>query len=107
VSQTKFNTLNEQRKSTTKSVSRAISELNRGASEAIKQSAYMHTDPDSNGVGELVPIVQVEFDALVIAFAEVQSKLGDLISVREGQMTVESLVTKYNVDLVTFSNELL
>lgn len=107
VKQTKFNTLNEFRKATSKGVSRAISELNGHASAAIKQSAYMHTNPDDNGSDELVPIIQAEFDLLVTAFAEAQSKLSDLIAVRSGTMTSDALITKYNVNLAEFSNELL
>lgn len=107
VKQTKFNTLNEFRKATSKGVSRAISELNGHASAAIKQSAYMHTNPDDNGSDELVPIIQAEFDLLVTAFAEVQSKLSDLIAVRSGTMTSGELLAKYNVNLDEFSAELL
>ena len=107
VNQTKFNTINQRRKDTTKGVSRAVSELNKHTTDALKQQAYIRTNPDDNGADELIPIVQVDFDALVIALAEVQGKLNDLTAVRNGALSVEDSVTKYNINLDEFSDELL
>lgn len=107
IKQTKFNALNDRRKETAKNVSRSLNLLLEEASNALKQQAYMRSNPDDNGADELVPIVQVIFDQITVTFMEVQDKLEDLVAVRNGTMTVEDLITKHSIDLNEYSEELI
>lgn len=103
----KLATLNTNRKQTSQQVSNAISQLNAHAAAAMKQQAYMHKDPDLNGAGDLIAVVQPEFDALSVAFNQVAAKLVDMQAVSAGTMTADALIAKYNIDLNAFSNTLV
>ncbi len=104
----KFRTFNEERKTSLKAVSAAVSTLNKEMSIAIKQQAYMRKNPDNNGVDELISIVAGEIDLIAVALNEVNAKATDLLAVRSGGMTVDELLVKYPaVNLTEYSVELL
>jgi len=105
--QLKFANLNEQRKQTQRSVSSAISNLNAAADVAMRQQAYMHTNPDDNGADELIAVATPDFNAIASAFNEVAQKLMDMQAVQAGTMTVTEFVSKYSIDLNGFSSELI
>ena len=104
----KFRTFNVERKASLKSISGSVSSTNKDLLVAIKQQAYMRSNPDSNGVDELIPIVASEIDSIALALAEVNEKAGDLLAVKSGSMTVTQLLAKYPaINLEEYSAELL
>jgi cupin superfamily acireductone dioxygenase involved in methionine salvage len=107
ISQTKFQNLNEQRKQTSRSISQCISQLNAHASTALKQQAYLRKNPDLNIDPEFITIMGAEVAPIAAAFAEVQYKLNDIVSVMTEEMTVDDMMEKYNIDLSQVSSELL
>jgi hypothetical protein len=104
----KFRNFNTERKATTKAVSDAVSKLNKELAVAIKQQAYMRSNPDDNGANELITIVSDEIDAIAISLSNANSKATDLLAVKAGTMTVEQLLAKYTaINLTEYSEELL
>ncbi len=107
ISQAKFQNLNDQRKQTAKQVSQCISQLNAQALVALKQQAYIHKNPDSNIDPEFIDVVGAEVVPVATAFAEVQDKLNDLVSVMNGAITVDEMIAKHSIDVSQVSSELL
>ena len=107
VAQEKFSKLNQVRKTTAQQIGNNISQLNTLANDVMRQQAYMRKDPDGNSAGDLLPIVEPDFLALVAAFNEVSAKLEDVKAVHAGTMTPDELIAKYSLDLIEFSNGLI
>lgn len=105
--QLKFANLNEQRKTTQRSASNAVSQLNTAVDIALKQQAYMRLNPDDNGANELIAVCTPDFNACATAFNEVAEKLNDMLSVQAGVMTIEECIAKHGIDLSEYSNELI
>jgi hypothetical protein len=104
----KFRSFNTERKASLKTVSSAVSALDGGLMVALKQQAYIHTNPDDNGVNELIPIMSDEIDKIGQALTEANSKAADLLAVKSGSMTVTQLLAKYPaINLEEYSDELL
>ena len=108
ISSEKFTTFNAERKTLLSSISKGISTLNKDMSLALKQQAYMRSNPDNNGADELIPIVASDIDAIAVDLGEVNAKAADLLAVKSGTMTVEQLLVKYPaINLSEYSDELL
>jgi len=107
INQEKFSNLNKLRKDTHKRISNLISQLNASTTSAMKQQAYMHKNPDSNGAPDLIPVVTPDFLAAAEAFNEVVAKLMDMQSVQASSMTVDEFIAKYSINLEEFSAELI
>lgn len=108
ISALKLANYNEQRKQTARQISTAISQLNAQADIALKQQAYMRSNPDANGADELIAVVAPEFNTLSEAFNQVAAKLQDMQAVNAGTMAVDELIAKYSsINLTEFSNGLI
>jgi hypothetical protein len=108
ISGEKFRTFNSERKATLKAVSTDVSSLNKELLIGIKQQAYMRSNPDNNGVDELLPIVSGDIDAISTALSRANIVANDLMQVKDGMMTVEQLLAKYPaINLDEYSSELL
>lgn len=94
-------------KATSANVARSISALNNDLAAALAHQAYARKNPDANIDAELLGIMGFGVDALLAQYAEVDEKRVDLLSVKAGTMTVDELITKYNIDLTAYSNGLL
>ena len=104
----KFSAFNIERKSSLSSISKTVSNLNKEMSLALKQQAYMRSNPDNNGADELIPVVASDIDAIAVALNEANEKATDLLSVKSGAMTVDQLLVKYPaINLEEYSDELL
>ena len=104
----KFSAFNIERKSSLSSISKTVSALNKEMSLALKQQAYMRSNPDNNGADELIPVVAGDIDLIAIALNEVNEKAADLLAVKAGTMTVDELLVKYPaINLIEYSAELL
>ena len=108
ISSEKFKTFNTERKSSLSSISKTVSTLNKEMSLALKQQAYMRSNPDNNGADELIPVVADDIDLIAAALNEVNEKAADLLAVKAGAMTVDQLLAKYTaINLIEYSTELL
>jgi len=106
-SQTKFNNLNTRQKATADKISDLLSQLNAHAMDALKQQAYLRANPDLNIDQEYIDILGVAIDPIIVTFTEVVGKLQDVVASSNATVTVDSIITKYNIDLVKVSNDLL
>lgn len=103
----KLSNLNELRKQTEREVSRAISQLNAATGSAMRQQAYMHKNPDTNGADQLIPVATPNFNASAAEFNAIAEKLTDMQKVQAGTLTVDDFIAKYSIDLTEFSNGLI
>ena len=94
-------------KNTVSSVSRSIASLNNDLAAAIQHQAYARKNPDLTIDAELLELMGTGVDALLAQFSEVAAKKDDLLAVRNESMTVDDLITKYNIDLTNYSNSLI
>ena len=94
-------------KETSSSVARSISSLNNDLAAALEHQAYARKNPDSVVDAELLAILGLGVDQLLAQYTEVDEKRIDLLNVKAGTMTADELVTKYNIDLVNYSNSLI
>tara|TARA_R110000737_G_scaffold110662_1_gene143651 strand:+ start:468 stop:800 length:333 start_codon:yes stop_codon:yes gene_type:complete len=94
-------------KQTLSSVARQISQLNSDLSSAIEHQAYARKDPDLIIDAELLAIINIGVSNLLSQYAEVDAKRIDILAVKDGTMTVDALIAKYNVDLSSYSIALL
>ena len=108
ISSEKFSAFNIERKASLSSISKTVSNLNKEMSLALKQQAYMRSNPDNNGADELIQIVASDIDLIAAALQEVNEKAADLLAVKAGTMTVNQLLVKYPaINLNSYSAELL
>lgn len=104
----KFSVFNKERKASLAAVSANVSQLNKNMMLTIKQQAYMRSNPDDNGVDELIPKVSEQIDAIAIELEEVNKRASHLLAVKAGTMTVDQLLAEYPaIDLISYSDELL
>jgi len=105
----KINNFNQHRKETQRQVSNSLSQLNSQADTAIKQQAYMHLNPDANGANDLIAVVNPEFFALAAQFNTIAEKLVDMQKVADplDAMTAADMVTKYSLNLASYSESLI
>jgi len=94
-------------KSTSASVARSIASLNNDLAAAIQHQAYARKNPDLVVDEGLLTVMGLGVDALLAQFAEVAEKQNDLLAVKDGSMTVDELIVKYNMDLAAYSNRLI
>ena len=107
VAQLKLQNFNNQRKQNQAAVGASLSRLHEQAMLALKQQAYMHSNPDDNGANELISVVKPEFIALATEFNVIAGLLEDSQAVSAGTMTAAELISKYSLDMTEFSNGLL
>lgn len=86
---------------------RSIAELNNTLGGALTYQAYARKDPDGIIDEDLLALMSYSLDQLLAQYDEVDAKRADLLAVRSGDMTVDELIAKYQIDLTTFSNELI
>lgn len=94
-------------KETSSSVGRSISTLNNDLSAALQHQAYARKNPDSNIDSSLLAAINVGVDQLLAQYGEVNLLVIDLQAVKDGNMTVDNLIIKYNIDLIAYSNALI
>ena len=94
-------------KATSSSVARSIASLNNDLAAAIQHQAYARKNPDLVVDEGLLTVMGLGVDALMTQFAEVAGKQSDLLAVKDGSMTVDVLISKYNLDLEAYSNGLI
>ena len=107
VQQIKLTQFNANQKDTSKNIARSVSSMNNDISAAIEHQAYARKNPDDNVDSGLLDLMGLSVDQLIIQFAEVAAKRDDLIAVKDGSMTVDDLIAKYNIDLVKYSSDLV
>lgn len=105
--QLKLNQFNTNQKQTSQSVARAISQLNNDLAAAIEHQAYARKNPDGVIDEGLLLLMGMGVDQLLAQFAEVAEKKDDLLNVKSGNMTIDELIAKYNIDLDKYSRNLL
>lgn len=103
----KLSNLNDERKSTFRSLTGALSQVNEATKKYMKQQAYMLKNPDANGAGDLVAFFNTDFDAAYTELLGVYNKLKDMYDVRNGVLDVDTFISRHGIDLTTFSNELI
>lgn len=94
-------------KQTSSNISRSVSSLNNDLSAALEHQAYVRKNPDSNVDADLLVIIGLCVDQLLAQYDEADLKRIDLLAVKDGTMTVDDLIAKYNIDLVAYSNALI
>ena len=94
-------------KTTALSVGRSIATLNNDLSTALEHQAYARKNPDENVDSSLLAAINVGVDELLSQFAEVEAKQLDVLAVKAGDMTVDELISKYNIDLIKYSTALI
>lgn len=107
IKQTKFSNLNDARKTTHLRINNLISQLNAAALEAMEQQAYMRLNPDDNEADSLIAVVTPDFVATANAFQDVADKLQDMQLVASGEMTIESEVSKWGINITEVSDKYL
>tara|TARA_R110002020_G_C16284473_1_gene772019 strand:+ start:146 stop:478 length:333 start_codon:yes stop_codon:yes gene_type:complete len=107
VQQLKLTQFNTNQKQTGSSIGRSIASLNNDIAAAIEHQAYARVNPDGVVDAGLLSVMGYSVDQLMAQFAEVAEKQTDLLAVKDGTMTPEALVTKYNIDLSSYSNSLI
>ena len=94
-------------KQTLSNIARQISQLNNDLSAAIDYQAYARKNPDLIVDDGLLAIINLGVDQLLAQYDEVDAKRIDILAVKNGTMTVDELIAKYNVDLNKYSVELM
>ena len=94
-------------KETTASIARSIAALNNDLAAALEHQAYARSNPDLIVDADLLTVIGYGVDALLSQYAEVDTKRLDLLAVKANTMTVDDLITKYNIDLTKYSNGLI
>jgi hypothetical protein len=94
-------------KQTSANIARSVSSLNNDLSAALEHQAYVRKNPDSNVDADLLVIIGLGVDQLLAQYDEADLKRIDLLAVKDGSMTVDDLIAKYNIDLIAYSNALI
>ena len=105
--QIKLTTYMANQKATTKTIARSVSSLNHDLGAALEHQAYARKNPDGVVDADLLVIMGLGVDQLLAQYAVVDAKRLDLLAVKDGSMTVDDLIAKYNIDLTKYSNELI
>jgi len=94
-------------KQTSSNIARSVSSLNNDLSAALEHQAYARKDPDLVVDADLLAVIGIGVDQLLAQYDEADKKRIDLLAVKDGTMTVDDLITKYNIDLTAYSNALI
>lgn len=94
-------------KETSASIARSVSSLNNDLSAALEHQAYARKNPDDVVDADLLLVIGYGVDQLLAQYDEADLKRIDLLAVKNGSMTVDALITKYNIDLAKYSNDLI
>ena len=103
----KLQTYNKDRKETSRGVANSFSQLYTQLNKAVIEQAYLRKNPDSLFDEDYVSSLSSEFDELKVTFTAISSLIVDMEKVKLGAMTVDELITKYSVDLSSYSNSLI
>ena len=104
----KFSAFNKERKSSLSAISSDVSKLNKNMMLALKQQAYMRSNPDNNGASDLIPKVASQIDSIAAELAEVNKRASHLLAVKAGTMTIDQILAEYPaINLTEYSDELL
>jgi len=107
IQQIKLTQYIKNQKETVKAIARSIAALNNDLAAALEHQAYARQDPDLIIGAELLAILNYDTDELLTKYAEIDAKRLDIIAVKDNVNPVEYNITKYNIDLVKYSNGLL
>lgn len=107
IQQIKLTQYIKNQKETVKAIARSIAALNNDLAAALEHQAYARQDPDLIIDAELLAIINYGTDELLTQYAEVDAKRLDIIAVKDNVNPVEDNISKYNIDLVKYSNGLL
>lgn len=94
-------------KETLSSIARSIASLNNDLAAAINHQAYARKNPDATVDAELLVLINIGVDELLTQYEQVDAKRLDILAVKNNNMTVDELIAKYNVNLETYSNQLI
>lgn len=97
----------DNQKATLSSIGRSIASLNNDLAAAISHQAYARKNPDVVVDAELLALINLGVDQLLVQYEEVDNKRKDILAVKEGAMSVDTLISKYAVDLTSYSNSLV
>ena len=89
-----------------KSGASGISTLNAALLEAVKVGCKMHKNVNGDVDENLLDKLQSDIDSSIAGLPACLEILGDLSALRDDPSTVDSLITKYNIDLAEFDSEL-
>ena len=107
IQQIKLTQYMKNQKETSANIARSIASLNNDLSAALEHQAYARKNLDDVIDPELLAIIGYGVDSLLSQYAEVDEKRVDLLNVKADTMTTDELITKYNIDLSKYSNELI
>ena len=107
IQQIKLTQFMKNQKETVKSIARSIAALENDLAAALEHQAYARSNPDLIIDAELLAIINYGTDELLTQFASADAKRLDIIAVKDNVNPVEYNISKYNIDLVKYSNGLL
>ena len=107
IQQIKLTQYIKNQKETVRSIARSIAALNNDLAAALEHQAYARQDPDLIIDAELLTIINYGTNELLTQYAEADAKRLDIIAVKDNVNPVEYNISKYNIDLVKYSNGLL
>ena len=107
IQQLKLTQFSKNQKETVRSIARSIAALENDLAAALEHQAYARIDPDSIIDTELLSIINYGTDELLTQYAKIDAKRLDIIAVKDNVNPVEYNISKYNIDLVKYSNGLL
>ena len=91
---------------TAKSGASGLSALNAALLEAVRVSCKCYKNTDGDVDAELLTKLQADLDSTASGLPACIAILDDLVALRTDPLTVDVVMTKYNVDLTTFNAEL-
>lgn len=102
----KFDKFFVNQEQTMKEIAQAISKLHAHVPAAIKHQAYALSNVDDNMDDSIKDSISRRVTALGAQFVEVVEMINDIVAVKDSLMTVDQLIAEYDVNLVTYSNDL-
>lgn len=102
----KLNKFDTNQKQTASSIASSIASLNNTMAAALEHQAYARKNPDSVVDADYLEFMGLSVDSLMAQFADVAQKQQDLLAVKDGAMSVDDMISKWNIDLVAYSNNL-
>ena len=91
---------------TAKSGARGLSSVNSALLEAVRVSCKCYKNTDGDVDTELLTKLQSDLDSIASGLPACLTILDDLIALRADPLTVDAVITKYNVDLTAFNADL-
>ena len=86
--------------------SSGLATLNAALLEAVKVGCKMHNNTNGDVDADLLNKLQSDIDGSIGGLPACLAILGDLEALRNDPATVDSLITKYNINLSEFDGEL-